>query len=384
MLVLASAGNLSQLGARMLISPLVPAIMVTFGVTKSRVGLVLTGMWAVYALFQYPGGTLGDRFDERRMLFVALVFTAAMPVLIGVAPTFGVFGIFVLLLGAGAGLYFPVASSMLTKRYEGTGQALSILTAGGSIAGLIYPAAAGFLVVAVGWRLTMAGGGLVAFAVLVGGILFTRSSDGASDESPVDWLSPGEMVGILRRPGVAVTVALSIGFGFTWQGLSSFFPTFLYEYWALSETAAGVAFGGLYLLSSLAQPAVGRLSDAFDRDVAMLTSATLAGGGLLVLLFAPSLPFVIVGVVVLGLGVSWPGVVQARIMDHFGDAERGQGFGFIRAVYMLGGSLGSVVVGTLADALGWPVAYGLLVGFLTLIVLYLVGTRFRSAGPAEA
>lgn len=378
MLVLASAGNFSQLGARMLISPLVPAIMVTFGVTKSRVGLVLTGMWAVYALFQYPGGTLGDRFDERRMLFVALAFTAAMPVLIGAAPTFLVFGIFVLLLGAGAGLYFPVASSMLTKRYEGTGQALSILTAGGSIAGLIYPAAAGFLVVAVGWRPTMAGGGLVAFAVLVGGILFTRSPDGGNDDSSVDWLTPGEMIDILRRPGLAVTVALSIGFGFTWQGLSSFFPTFLYEYWSLSETAAGVAFGGLYLLSSVAQPAVGRLSDAFDRDVAMLTSATLAGSGLLILLFAPSLPFVIVGVVVLGLGVSWPGVVQARIMDHFGDAERGQGFGYIRAVYMLGGSLGSVVVGTLADALGWPVAYGLLVGLLSVIFVYLVGTRLRA------
>lgn len=375
MLVLASAGNFSQLGARMLISPLVPAIMVTFGVTKSRIGLVLTGMWAIYALFQYPGGTLGDRFDERRMLFVALVFTAVTPVLIGAAPTFFVFGLFVLLLGAGAGLYFPVASSMLTKRYARTGQALSILTAGGSIAGLIYPAAAGFLVVAVGWRLTMAGGGLVAFAVLLGGILFTHSPEGGNGTDGVDWLTLEEMVAILRRPGLAFTVALAIAFGFTWQGLASFFPTFLFEYWSLSETAAGVAFGGLYLLSSVAQPVAGRVSDAFDRDVAMLTSAILAASGLLVLLFAPALPFVLLGVVLLGLGVSWPGVVQARIMDHFGDAERGQGFGFIRTVYMLGGSLGSVIVGSLADGFGWPVAYGILVVLLTGIVLTLVGTR---------
>ena len=374
-LLLATSGNFAQLGARMLISPLVPAIMVSFAVSKSRIGLVLTGMWAVYALFQYPGGTLGDRFDERRVLFVSLGLTAAVPVLLGYAPTFALFGLFVLLLGAGTGLYFPVASSMLTKRFEHTGQALSLLTAGGSIAGLIYPAAAGFLVVAVGWRPTMAAAGLVAFLVLLGGIAFTGSPDGGNGDRSREWLSLAAMRAIFRRPGVPLTVALSVGFGFTWQGIASFFPTFLFEYWSLSETAAGVAFGGLYLLSSIAQPVVGRLSDAVDRDLAMVTSATLAASGLGVLLFAPRVEFVVVGVIVLGLGISWPGVVQARIMDHFGDAERGQGFGFIRTVYMLLGSLGSVVVGSLADAFGWIVAYGALVGVLSVVLVVLVTRR---------
>lgn len=359
----------------MLISPLVPAIMVSFAVSKSRIGVVLTGMWAVYAVFQYPGGTLGDRFDERRVLFVSLGLTAAVPILLGYAPTFSLFGLFVLLLGAGTGLYFPVASSMLTKRFEHTGQALSLLTAGGSIAGLIYPAAAGFLVVAVGWRPTMAAAGLVAFLVLLGGIAFTGSPDGGNGDRGREWLSLGAMRAIFRRPGVPLTVALSVGFGFTWQGIASFFPTFLFEYWNLSETAAGVAFGGLYLLSSVAQPVVGRLSDAVDRDLAMVTSATLAASGLGVLLFATRVEFVVVGVIVLGLGISWPGVVQARIMDHFGDAERGQGFGFIRTVYMLLGSLGSVVVGSLADAFGWIVAYGALVGVLSVVLVVLVTRR---------
>lgn len=382
MLVLATAGNFSQLGSRLLISPLVPAVMATYAVSKGNIGLVLTGMWAVYAVFQYPGGTLGDRFDERRVLLVSLGFVTLVPILLASAPTFLFFGLFTLLLGAGAGLYFPVASSMLTKLFDRTGQALSLLTAGGSIAGLVYPAAAGFLVVAVGWRYTMLVGGGVALIVLVLAVLFTRSPDPVTVETNSEWLSVGEMVSILRRPGVRFTVLLAVAFGFTWQSLASFFPTFLYEYWHLSETAAGVAFGALYLLSSLAQPGFGRLSDAFDRDVAMFASATIAAVGIAILLFGTSLPLAILGVVVLGIGISWPGVVQARIMDHFGDEERGQGFGFIRAVYMLLGSLGSVVVGTLADVGGWVVAYGGIMGLLALIMLSLASARLRGGREA--
>lgn len=376
-LALTTAGNFSQLGARLLISPLVPAIMATFLVSKSRVGLVLTGLWAVYAIFQYPGGTLGDRFDERRILLVALGLTGLMTILVANAPTFWLFGVFVLLLGAGTGLYFPVASSMLTKRFENTGQALSLLTAGGSIAGLIYPAMAGYLVVVVGWRSTLMVGGVVAFAVFGFAVLLTSSPTEPTRPS-IEWLSLEGMVGILRRPGVVATIGLSVGFAFTWQAVASFFPTFLYEYWAVSETVAGVAFGGVFLLSSVAQPFVGRLSDALDRDVAMFTSAGLTASGLVVLLLTNSFPWMVAGVAILGVGISWPGVVQARIMDHFGDEGRGQGFGFVRGIYMLLGSLGSVVVGTLADIAGWRVAYGTVIGLLSLIVLSITITKIRN------
>jgi MFS family permease len=71
-LALAVFANFSRLGTRLLISPLVPAVLVAFGVSKSFVGLTLTGMWAAYALFQYPSGVFGDRFGERRVVLASL------------------------------------------------------------------------------------------------------------------------------------------------------------------------------------------------------------------------------------------------------------------------------------------------------------------------
>jgi hypothetical protein len=58
-------------------------------------------------------------------------------------------------------------------------------------------------------------------------------------------------------------------------------------------------------------------------------------------------------------------------MDELGDSERGAGFGLVRTVYGVIGSLGSVATGLVADAFGWAVAVGVLVALLTLVFLAL-------------
>lgn len=45
------------MAARLAPSPLVPDVMAAFGVSKGTVGIALTGMWAAYALFQFPGAS---------------------------------------------------------------------------------------------------------------------------------------------------------------------------------------------------------------------------------------------------------------------------------------------------------------------------------------
>jgi predicted MFS family arabinose efflux permease len=47
--------------ARLAPSPIVPDIIDAFGVSKSAVGIALSGMWAAYALFQFPDARRSDR-----------------------------------------------------------------------------------------------------------------------------------------------------------------------------------------------------------------------------------------------------------------------------------------------------------------------------------
>jgi len=109
-------------------------------------------MWAPCALFQYPSGVLGDRFGERGVVLVSLGAAAVAVVLLAASPSFPLFGAFVVPLGAGSGLYYPAASSLSTRLYEHTGQALGFHTAGGALAGLLAPVVAAAVSVRYGWR----------------------------------------------------------------------------------------------------------------------------------------------------------------------------------------------------------------------------------------
>jgi predicted MFS family arabinose efflux permease len=375
-LALLGGANFAQLGARLLISPVVPAVIVAFDTSKAAVGLVLTGMWAVYALLQFPSGVLGDRYGERRLLLGALGLTAGGSLAVALAPTFAAFGAAVLFLGAGSGLFFSPAASLLSRLFAERGRALGALTGGGAVAGAAYPLAAGFVAPRWGWRPAVAVGAAVALPVFVAVLVVVRRRDPVTPDRRFGVLVDAALVrDLLTRPGVAYTLLLAVLFAFAFQAFASFFPTFLVEYHSLSTERAAAAFGAAFVLSAAAQSAVGRLSDAVSRNAAVAVSAVLAGSGLSVLLLWRSLPGVVVGTLLLGLGVSWPGAIQARFMDELGAAERGLGFGLVRTVYMFLAAAGSVVTGALADAAGWATAYGFLVGLLAVGLVVLAAGR---------
>jgi dipeptide/tripeptide permease len=64
----------------------------------------------------------------------------------------------------------------------------------------------------------------------------------------------------------------------------------------------------------------------------------------------------------------------------FDASERGSGFGMARTVYVLLGSVGNVVTGTLAERRGWVVAYGVVVVLMVVGVGLVVGRRVVQPG----
>lgn len=375
-LAIAVVANFTQQGTRLLISPLVPDIIAAFGSSKSAVGLALTGMWAAYALFQYPSGFLGDAYGERRIIVLSLALTGAGSLLLAVAPSFRLFGGFAILLGAGTGLYFTAATSLITKLFDNTGQALSFHSAGISLSGLIAPVAAGFVGLRYGWRWAVVLGAVVAFPMVLVTLARVRPlvRDG-SRPAFRDQVDLPAMVAIIARPEVGFMTVLAAAAVFVNQSFMSFFPTFLIEYHGLTTGVASVAFGGIFVLSSVAQPVMGRLSDRVSRTAVISLSLTLTALGFSLVLVGGSLVGLVTSLVVIGLGISWAGVFHAWFMDILGGAGQGTNFGFIRTVYMFLGASGSVVTGVLADTIGWPVAYGVVIALLVASVVALLGRR---------
>lgn len=362
--------------ARLAPSPLVPDVMAAFSVSKSEVGLALTGMWAAYALFQFPGGVVADRVGTRRVILFAMVGTGLGSLLLAAAPTFVLFAALALTLGAGAGLYYPSGTAFLTEQFRDTGRALGIHEIGASSAGVLGPTAAVLAANRFGWR----AGLLVAtaLAAVVAVLFYLRvppTSPADPDATLAEQLELGRLAALLSRPPIVLTATVAMVGYFGFQSFSSFFPTFLVEYVGVTAAQASLAFGGVFVVTIVGAPALGRVSDRLGRDPVMAASMTVGVVAFAVFLTADGLVALAGGTVLLGAGLSWAGVLNSRFMDHLGAGERGTGFGLVRTIVLLVGSLGSVVTGTIADAVGWLPAFGLVAGLLGAVVVLLILNR---------
>lgn len=210
-----------------------------------------------------------------------------------------------------------------------------MLTGSGTIANVIFPAVGGVVGVHFGWRVAAAAGALTAVLVLVATLLTVPSLPPANADRTLHTLVAfRQILALLSRLSIAYCVTIGALVGFTFQAISSFFPTFLVEYQGLEIGTAGIAFGALVALSALAQPVAGHVSDLHSRYVAIATSVSVSLIAVMTLPSVLSTAGFLIGIALLGIGVSWSGPIKVRFFDHLDDAERGFGFGRVRTLYV--------------------------------------------------
>jgi predicted MFS family arabinose efflux permease len=241
---------------------------------------------------------------------------------------------------------------------------------------LVAPVVSVYLGTRYGWRpATLVGAGL-AVPVLAGVFLVVRPTEpDRAEQSLRSQLDLSMVVGILGTPSVVYSIFLAAAGTFTFQAVTSFLPTFLVEARELSTATAGVLFGVIFLLSAVAQPITGRISDEVGRDAVTAGTMVIAIVGFLAVLGFLPVVGVVGGVLILGTGLSWFPVVVSRLMDVLPDDDQSRSFGLVRTVYMLFGALGSIVTGTVADTFGWVPAYGVVAGILVVSVVLIATNR---------
>ena len=378
--------------AQLLVSPVVPSLRGAFGVSRGTIGVILTGMWLVYAGAQAPSGAAGDRYGPRRVVLAALGCTAVAAFALAAAPSLLTFGAVALLLGVGAGLYYTPATALLAARFDGVGGVIGVHRVGSQAAGLVAPALAALLGARFGWRVALGSGAVVA-AGAFGVVVFRgRSAPSPRPRSTAradggGAVRPRELLGVLARPPVAAAATLAMVGEFAALATLSFLPTLLVEGYGLSLSTAGALFGAYFFVVAALQPVSGWLSDRLGRDT--VTGVLFATGavGYAALAVGGSLVAALPAVALVGIAMAWGPPVQSRAVDALADAERGVGFGAVRTGYILVGALGPAVVGTLADAAGWTAGFGLLATLLAvaaaaLALGRLVGRERRPRGSA--
>jgi Sugar phosphate permease len=364
--------------ARLVISPVVPAISASFSVSNSLIGLALTAVWLAYALAQFPSGLLGDRFGERVVILVAVGGTAAGSLLLALSPVYAAFLVFALVLGGAAGLHYSVATTLLSRDFDNTGTAIGVHSAGAPVAGLLAPVTAALAGSVLGWRYAVALGAVVALPALAFVALGIPGREPQRpDESIRGRVRPATLLELLSRPPIAGTLLISVLGAFVWQGTASFLPTFLIEHREYSEQVAGAVFSAYFVAQGVGQPLMGWLSDEIGRDTAMGVCMVAGVAGYALFVLGPGLASVAVATGLVGVAMSWGATMLPKFLDHMSVEEEGMGFGLVRTTYMVFGSSGSVGVGIVADIAGWPAAFLALSGILALVLVGLTGAALR-------
>lgn len=381
-LVAIATGWLLILGTRITIPVLLPGIKTTFAINNATAGFVITVVWGVYGVSQFPAGLLTGYVGDRTMLVASLAVMTVSVAALGLAPVFWLFLLVAALVGVGNGLFGPTRGTLLSAIYpDNASTAIGVTLAVGSLGAAGLPVLAGALVNRLGWRLTLVSVTPLLFATTVLAwrvVPLTTDEGGASDP-------PGRRIrgifSVLRHRPVALGVGAKTVRVFVYQGLTAFLPTYLIATKGTDEFTASVMLSLLFVSGAVAQIVGGyAVSRLGYRRVLMALSA---GSALPTL----ALPFtsgdlVIATVVVLiGVQLGVAPVTNTYIIDALPDATRNGAWGFLRTIYFLLASTGSVFVGVLADAGYFDGAFWVLGGLLVVVAVLFAFLPALPDGP---
>lgn len=366
-LLLALLSNFSLLSSRIVLSPLLPDVIDAFSVSKSAAGVALTGLWAAYAVLQFPSGLLSHRYGERPVILAALFLTGVGTILLAFSPSFVLMALFAVFVGAGAGLYYSVAMVLINRLFEDrSGWAMSIHGISVPLGGLLTPIVATALSVRFGWRI----GVLLPAAIIFPVFLLVAHQLGPTEPEAIDGSESGielrSLLDQLRNAHLIHTTLLAIIVYFVWQAFASFLPTFLREYWGVSPQVASLGFAAVFVLTALTLPVMGRIADAVSNNAVLAFCLVVMAAAFTLFIVGSGRLALIAAVAMLGIGTSWEGALYSRLLNQLSASKAGPTFGLLRTIILFVSSLGSAITAFLVDVSGWPLAFGCLVGLLLL------------------
>lgn len=148
---------------RVVIATAAPVIEKEYGFSPVTMGWIFASFSIAYALFQIPGGWLGDRFGPRRALTGVVLWWSTFTAATAMTWSAGSMMVCRFLFGMGEAGAFPIATRSLSRWMlpSERGWAQGVTHAGARLGGAVTPVFVALLIVQFGWRMPF-----LAFAVL--------------------------------------------------------------------------------------------------------------------------------------------------------------------------------------------------------------------------
>jgi MFS family permease len=371
--VVVTVGWLLSIGTRQVFPALLPQVRTALDLDLTGAGLILTALWLAYALSQFPGGVLGDRFGARAVLVASTAVTGVGVLVAATAPAVETFVLGTVVFGAGTGLFSTTRMTLVSDVYPRVAAtALGLNQAAGNVGTATLPVVVGLLAATtLGWR-----GGLglmiVPFAATIVGLWLTVPKRSRKPTERRDDRSVRLAVTSVLQPAPQLALGMLFTMGLVYQGFTSFYPTYLVTTKPVSDSTAALLFGLFFATGVAVQPLAGAASDRIGTRATLVGCVVTTGVALAVLTVADDLLVLVPLTVLLGAQLGfWP-VANSHVIAILPDAVQGSGFGLIRTTYLVVAAGSPTVIGLLADLGRFDEAFLLLAGSAGVALLFVL------------
>lgn len=333
---------------------ILPSLASAYGVSPAAMGTAVNASTMGMAAAGILIALLGRRIERRPGIVASLVMLSIPTALLATAPGLGTFTA----LRIVQGLFMSTAFTLTLAHL---GERCSARDAAGAFAAYITGNVASNLIGRLLAAAVVDHAGLAAnfyvFAALnlLGAALVHLTLGRAPAMASADRPGGAPMAGWARHlRNHALRTSFAIGFLI----LFAFIGTFTYVNFVLVRAPLGLGMmqlGLVYLVflpSILTTPLAGHAARRWGTRPTLVGALAMAGIGL-PLLVLPSLPSVLVGLVLVGAGTFFAQATATGLVSRAAMADRAAASGIYLACYFLGGLIGSAVLGQIFDRLGW-------------------------------
>ena len=390
-------------------------MMPSLGLTDLQMGWIFSAFVFGYALFQVPGGWMGDRWGPRRVLTFAVIWWSIFTALTALAPTLplanliGVMGSLMVvrfLIGIGEAAALPNFNRSVANWHPPQERGLGIgITIGGiGIGSALTPPATAWLMVNYGWQTAFYAAGLLGIAIAL--LWYWYATDfprqhphvneaeagiieGKSFETPIPPLpTRGEGRGeggnhqpatvpwkaILTTPTVWWLVLSYTCLGYVAYIYMSWFYLYLVNIRGFAILQGAFFASAPFIAMTIFCPLGGWVTDRLVEKYGINWGRASVGGTGMIL----AALFIIIGANVedpyvaigfLSLGAGWLYFTVGPFWSSATDLSKpyaGTLSGLMNTGANLGGTLSPTLTPWIADSFGWPVALGLAAGIALL------------------
>ena len=367
-------------------------MMPSLGLTDLQMGQIFSAFVLGYALFQVPGGWMGDRWGPRRVLTFAVIWWSIFTALTAIAPTLplvsliGIMGSLMVvrfLIGMGEAAALPNFNRAVANWHPPQERGLGIgITIGGiGIGSALTPPVTAWIMVNYGWQTAFYAAGLLGIAIALlwywyatdvphqhphvneaeAAIIEGKDQEKEEIKKHVPWKA------ILSTPTVWWLVISYTCLGYVAYIYMSWFYLYLVNVRGFAILQGAFFASAPFIAMTIFCPLGGWVTDRLVERLGInIGRASVGGTGMILaalcIIIGANVEAPYVAITFLSFGAGWLYFTVGPFWSSATDLSKpyaGTLSGLMNTGANLGGTLSPTLTPWIADSFGWPVALGL-------------------------